>query len=178
MSTVPKPPEAGPQPATMPPPDPLREAKERAAAGDIGTALSLFLNADLGAQSLQQLDGLLRRSVGQASQQSPQQFTCDAFQQSTAFLMYVLLRLQACTLNCVTETDDRLPHRRAELPLELTRDILPNVERMSRLLGEQLQAWASTNRMWKLAGRAKKQPRPKEVDVCPVDDDDTLLDRA
>jgi hypothetical protein len=92
--------------------------------------------------------------------------------------MYVLLRLQASTLNCVTETDDRLHNRRGELPLELTKDILPCVERLSRLLGEQLQAWASTNRMWKLAGRAKKQRRPKVENPQSVDDDDTLLDRS
>jgi hypothetical protein len=179
MSTTPKVPETDPRPDAPRQPDRRQKARGQAEAGHLGFALECFLNADKTPFSLHQLDTLLRQSAWQASQQSPQKFTRDAFQQSTAFLTYVVLRLQACTLHCLTETDERLPHRQGELAPELAKDILPCVERMSRLLGEQLQAWASTNRMWKLAGRAKKQRRPKVENPQSVDDDDdTLLDRS
>jgi hypothetical protein len=179
MSTIPGRPPPDSRSAAPPQPDPYQQAQELAEAGDFGAALACFISSVQGGHSLHQLDALLRRSVASASQQSPQKFAHTVFAHNTVYLQYILLRLQACTLHCLAESDANSTQRRDELPLELTRNILPSVERLSRLLGEQLQTWASTNRLWKLAGRRKKLPCSKGDDGQSFDDpDDTLLDRS
>jgi hypothetical protein len=179
MSTIPRRPPMDSKSGATEQSDPHQHVRELAEGGDFGAALACFISADQGAHSLSQLDALLRRSVARASEQSPQKFACTAFEHNSIFLQYILLRLQACTLHSLQENDAVSTRRRDELPLELTRNILPCVERLSRLLGEQLHTWASANRLWKLAGRSKKQRRPKGDDGQSFDDpDDTLLDRS
>lgn len=178
MSTIPKGQPMDSRSGTPQQPDPYQQASELADAGDFGAALACFISSDQRGHSLHELDAILRRSVASASQQSPQRFAQTVFGHNAVFLQYVLLRLQACTLHSLQESDAISTRRRDELPLEV-RNILPCVERLSRLLGEQLHTWASANRLWKLAGRSRKQRRPKGDGAQSFDDpDDTVLDRS
>jgi hypothetical protein len=132
-------------------PNPMHALQERAEAGDFATVLQFFTAARPGAFSPGALDRLLRRAIDQAGRQSPRQFADAAYLQTTTFLLYVLGRLQVCAMQGLLTSDAAVQMQRGHVPEDLTAQMLPMIERLSRLVGELNQAWASTARLWSLA---------------------------
>jgi hypothetical protein len=143
-------------------PDPICVLKERAEAGDFASVLQFFAGAQPGAYSLAEFDSLLRRAIDQASRQSPEQYADAAFRQTSAFVLYVLGRAQACATLSLLSADAEAQMRFGRLPEDLTTQMLPIVERLSRLVGKLNQSWASTTRLWSLAKRRTRPRRRKK----------------
>jgi hypothetical protein len=135
------------------PQDPLQALLERVEAGDFATVLDWCIHAPPGAYGAGKLDQLLRRAIEQASRKSPQRFADAGFGQAISFVLYVLMRFQASTMPGLVTPDAEARGRRGDLPEGFAREILPAIERLSRLFGELSQARASTARLWSLTRR-------------------------
>jgi hypothetical protein len=134
-------------------PDPMRQMQDLAEAGDFGGLIKWLVDVPPGACDLGVLDRLLRHAVEQASRRSPRRFTAEVFRQTTACVTYVNMRLQVCAMLCLAAADTEGYRRRTERPVEMLKEVLPAIERLSRLAGELCQGQASTARLWELAKR-------------------------
>jgi hypothetical protein len=102
---------------------------------------------------------VVRYGVKQASRQSSRHFTRSVFRASTAILGNLLIRLHAYVAHRLREIDACGEQSIAPLPEELCQRILPQLEELTRMSSDVAQAWAATERLWKLSRRNAGQRR-------------------
>jgi hypothetical protein len=155
-------------------PSRIREIEQRAAAGDVAGVLNFFMTAQPGLYSPHQLDHLLVLAIESASRKAPAEFAGESFRQTAAFLQYVVLRLQASLLyDGMRPSHGHNGAGQFELAGESIRDLLPVVERLSRLLGDLHLSWASTMRRWRLVEQADEPARRRSKTRCAAGDAST-----
>jgi hypothetical protein len=150
--------------------DPIHVIEVRAAAGDVAGVMDFWLYAPPAVYDLRQLDWLLRQAIRNASHKPLQEFAAVTYRQAITFLLEMLVRLQGCMLHSGMTGDASNSARRFQIPGNTLGELLPVIERLSRLVGDLNLSWASANRLCILAERGKGPPRGRRKRRRPDDD--------
>jgi hypothetical protein len=134
---------------------PYQQREQLVAAGDVRALLEMIRQTPSDLLDLREAFDQLRRAIDIASR-DPGQFANDLFRTATSFAAVVMLRIQLLCEQSLEQTARTVDGRGGRLANELVEVLLPQLERLQTHWATLAQAWASTLRMWDLAGRRSK----------------------
>jgi hypothetical protein len=137
-------------------PDAFKAMLELAKAGDLAGLLDAIIKSPPSAADLRKVDVLIRGAVKSASKKSPRNFTRAVFRETLALVAYVQSRMHVYAVRGLANSDRAVQQPLQPLSDELDK-ILPQIERLARLVQELSQGWAATSRQWELARQARRR---------------------
>jgi hypothetical protein len=135
---------------------PPYEQRERLVeAGDVRGLLEIIRQTPSDLLDLRETFDQLRRAI-EAASRDPRQFAHDLFRTTISFTALVMLRMQFVCEQSLAQTGRTMDSRGARLGNELVDVLLPQLQQLQIHWATLAQGWASTVRMWALAGRRSK----------------------
>jgi hypothetical protein len=158
------------QPGKNSPSDPNLDAAVKCVAdGDVGGVFEFISAFVPGPYSMRRLGAMLRQVIYNARLKGPQSFLNTAFEQSHAFGLLALVRLQLAANYAFSAADADGSTERGQLPEVILSTLLPQIEKLQKLLCEQGQLWASTQAISQRTDAAKRARRAKKKRRSDID---------
>jgi hypothetical protein len=133
-------------------PDSHLSLQSLAEAGDLPALMDAIIERPPGAKDFPDVAALVRQCVRQASKKSARSSARARHRAATAFVEYVLTRLEVYMVYCLEAANAGAEVQEPGQPIsnELVGTVLLLIDRLMRLNMELDERWATTSRKWRL----------------------------